>query len=237
MRPVVVSPVGRRAWRLLVLMGCLSMVVLGLGAVEARAAAPSSLAGETFTGETAKGALTGTCTGDPTGPNPNEGSFNFAVSGAATGPFPGTFTESGSFSAGPSGYLTGFSSTFTITSPAGTVTGTKRLLGQLSRALCTLIEPGTVNLSTSNLSTTYTATIPGVGQDTGSATVSMNGTLGAGGVFGEIFGSAGGPPPLTSKEQCKHGGWRTFGTAFKNQGDCVAFVASGGKNPPSVKVR
>jgi hypothetical protein len=31
-----------------------------------------------------------------------------------------------------------------------------------------------------------------------------------------------------SKEQCKHGGWRDLG--FKNQGQCVAFFASGGKN-------
>ena len=35
----------------------------------------------------------------------------------------------------------------------------------------------------------------------------------------------------TSTNQCKNGGWQTFGV-FKNQGDCVSFVASGGKNPP-----
>jgi hypothetical protein len=35
----------------------------------------------------------------------------------------------------------------------------------------------------------------------------------------------------TSKDQCKHGGWRTFGV-FKNQGDCVSFVATHGKNQP-----
>jgi hypothetical protein len=27
-----------------------------------------------------------------------------------------------------------------------------------------------------------------------------------------------------SKEQCKRGGWRNFGTRFKNEGQCVAFV-------------
>jgi hypothetical protein len=27
-----------------------------------------------------------------------------------------------------------------------------------------------------------------------------------------------------SRAQCKHGGWRNFGTMFKNQGQCVAFV-------------
>ncbi len=37
-----------------------------------------------------------------------------------------------------------------------------------------------------------------------------------------------GPP--TSKDECKNGGWQTFNTpVFKNQGDCVSFVASKGK--------
>jgi hypothetical protein len=41
------------------------------------------------------------------------------------------------------------------------------------------------------------------------------------------------PPPLpTSKDQCQNGGWRSF-PGFKNQGDCVSFVATGGKNPPA----
>ncbi len=40
------------------------------------------------------------------------------------------------------------------------------------------------------------------------------------------------PQLPTSKAQCKHGGWRSFGV-FKNQGDCVSFVATGGKNPPA----
>jgi hypothetical protein len=42
-----------------------------------------------------------------------------------------------------------------------------------------------------------------------------------------------GEPPPTSKSQCMHGGWKSFGTTFKNQGDCVTFVATGGKNGPS----
>jgi hypothetical protein len=40
------------------------------------------------------------------------------------------------------------------------------------------------------------------------------------------------PPAPTNKDQCKNGGWQSFG-GFKNQGDCVSFVASGGKNQPS----
>ena len=41
------------------------------------------------------------------------------------------------------------------------------------------------------------------------------------------------PPLPTSKDQCKNGGWQSFGTLFKNQGDCVSFVATGGKNQPT----
>ena len=42
------------------------------------------------------------------------------------------------------------------------------------------------------------------------------------------------PPLPTTKDQCKNGGWRTYGV-FKNQGDCVSFVATGRKNPPGGK--
>jgi hypothetical protein len=42
------------------------------------------------------------------------------------------------------------------------------------------------------------------------------------------------PPLPTSTDQCANGGWQTFGV-FKNQGDCVSFVATGGKNPPSAE--
>jgi hypothetical protein len=39
-------------------------------------------------------------------------------------------------------------------------------------------------------------------------------------------------PLPTSKRECKQGGWRRFGV-FKNQGDCVSFVATNGGNPPA----
>jgi hypothetical protein len=38
------------------------------------------------------------------------------------------------------------------------------------------------------------------------------------------------PALPTSKDQCKDGGWRNF-PRFKNQGDCMSFVATGGKKP------
>lgn len=36
----------------------------------------------------------------------------------------------------------------------------------------------------------------------------------------------------TTTDQCKEGGWQAYGV-FKNQGDCVSFVATQGKNPPA----
>ena len=222
MRPVVLSAGGRRGRRLMLLTGCLMLGVLGLGTVEAHAATPSSLAGETFTSQGVQGStLTGGCTG-----NGNEGSFNFSVSGTAAGPFPGTFTESGSFTALRSGFLSDFSSTFTITSTSGTVTGSKRLAGDDSAASCAFPE-----VSTSNLATAYRATINGQ-LSAGTATGSIDGFPGSRVPpnFTENFASSG-VVQLTSKAQCRDGGWQSFG--FKNQGDCVSFVASGGKNPPS----
>jgi len=43
------------------------------------------------------------------------------------------------------------------------------------------------------------------------------------------------PPPATlptTTDQCRDGGWQVF-KVFKNQGDCVSFVATQGKNPPA----
>jgi hypothetical protein len=53
--------------------------------------------------------------------------FTFAVTGVASGPYPGTFFEEGSFTLGPLFSVDEFMSEFTISSPAGTVTGTKEL--------------------------------------------------------------------------------------------------------------
>jgi hypothetical protein len=38
--------------------------------------------------------------------------------------------------------------------------------------------------------------------------------------------------PPTSTDQCKNDGWQNFGGLFKNQGDCVSFVSTKGKNSP-----
>jgi hypothetical protein len=40
------------------------------------------------------------------------------------------------------------------------------------------------------------------------------------------------PALPTDQDQCKKGGWQTYGV-FKNQGDCVSFVATHGRNQPA----
>ena len=46
------------------------------------------------------------------------------------------------------------------------------------------------------------------------------------------------PPPAPTKADCKDGGWKTMfdaqGNGFKNQGDCVSYFATDGRNPGSL---
>lgn len=89
------------------------------------------LTGETLITSEAGGQGTsqvdGTC--NPLGTS----TFTFTVTGVAVGPFPGTFVETGTFTIGPVGFpIESFEATFTITSPAGTVSGTKTLTGATS---------------------------------------------------------------------------------------------------------
>ena len=55
-------------------------------------------------------------------------------------------------------------------------------------------------------------------------------------LFQELFfpnGDAVRIPSLpTTTAECKDGGWAAFDAGFKNQGDCVSFVATQGKNAP-----
>lgn len=41
-----------------------------------------------------------------------------------------------------------------------------------------------------------------------------------------------GPSVSLDKDSCKNGGWTSLGV-FRNQGDCVSYFATGGKNPPA----
>jgi hypothetical protein len=74
----------------------------------------------------------------------------------------------------------------------------------------------------------FTAVLPSVAPGT---LISATATDAAGNTSEFAQDSAAKPLLPTSKDQCKNGGWQSFGV-FKNQGDCVSFVATGGKNLP-----
>jgi hypothetical protein len=90
-----------------------------------------------------------------------------------------------------------------------------------------------VNISPGAAAGSYPLTVSNVGMSTPSGqAITSTGTDGA-------IIVTGGPAPTptatpapaepTSKDQCKHGGWRnfTFPHPFKNQGDCIQFVNTG----------
>jgi choice-of-anchor C domain-containing protein len=55
------------------------------------------------------------------------------------------------------------------------------------------------------------------------------------GPFGPAIDNVAVTETVATKSDCKQGGWQTMidtaGNQFKNQGDCVSFFATGGKNP------
>jgi hypothetical protein len=179
-----------------------------------------------------------------------ESSFSFTVSGTASGSYPGTYTETATatFSHEPgtdqvAGPLTAYDATFTVTSGSTTVHGEKHLSatpGVDATGTCsgtetafhvsaTTIDPADIR---------YSATIDspdGRFGDEGNSAVQVGTGYSQEGVFFEYFLSdlsEARPLLPTSEDQCKKGGWKQYGV-FKNQGDCVSFVATHGKNPPS----
>ena len=197
---------------------------------------------------------------DPTGTS----SASFAVSGTATGPYPGTYTETGTITWGPqtngggTGSITSFQAQFTITSPNGTVTGSKTLESNPTSGVAICInQGGQVSLGDSVNYTATISTLTGDAIDEGTAYASFNlcrdetpdpqtcGTIGSGRIYSAVFESQDftvlPPPPApaapTSADQCKKGGWKNYPTlGFKNQGDCVSYVATHGKNEPGKNV-
>ncbi len=168
-----------------------------------------------------------------------QASFNFAVSGLATGPFPGTFSESGTvtLAAGPGPQFNGFHATFTIASQLGTVTGTKDVGEFMIHEVECQNPAAGIPFDQAELGAslvTYQATIrtaKGSVTQTGTSSVSINVLQAFGGTFDTFSEAFFGPSMPTTTEQCKDSGWQTF-AVFANQGDCVSFVATKGKNAP-----
>jgi hypothetical protein len=89
---------------------------------------------------------------------------------------------------------------------------------------------GSFTLDCDNTPHPYTLVVSGdftPGSARAEANISNNGVPGGSTTVIELVAP---PPPLpTTKDQCKDGGWQNFGDTFKNQGDCVSYVATKGK--------
>jgi hypothetical protein len=225
---------GRRGqwcrWSLVALLTALLPV--GVAAAQA-----PPLDGETLSGVPTVSNITCDLVAQPT-PH-SVGSFDFDVSGAAAGPYPGTFVETGTVQVDALNGAT-IHASYTIDSPAGTVTGTKDAVNAFGNAVfasCPAVGGIGDVVGAVGIPVTYHATID---SDTGTSNVSGPGTISvtanelpalpATGTFSETF-DASAPLLPTSKEQCKREGFAVFGV-FKNQGDCVAFIATNGANEP-----
>jgi hypothetical protein len=222
-------------------------------AAPAALAAPPTLTGETLTSCT--GSVVGCQPGDGTMTStlscpalspfiPAAGSFTFSTTGIAAGPYPGTFTEQGKVTvadlvAGDQLVLS-FEASFTIDSPAGQVRGTKRLTAS-EAGFCFDAPP--LWLALAFVQASYEAritTTAGTYRDEGATHVVvehgyLNPPSPSFSIFNEDFTSSlteTVPALPATKDECKNGGWQTFGV-FKNQGECVSFVANGGKKPPT----
>lgn len=119
-----------------VTLASIAMIALSLAipAAALGSTAPS-LTGEFLSGEGEGLDVTATCSQTGTS------TISYSVAGAAFGPYPGTFTEVGTVTIGQTptgGFILGFplkqvttlEAFFTIDSPAGQVTGSKRLIAQ-----------------------------------------------------------------------------------------------------------
>lgn len=118
----------------------------------------------------------------------------------------------------PPGVTAPFISPVAVLNPDGTfsfvfASGT----GQALPATITVYSFDPVDEVTTGVVLSTTATASTVCAD-GTSLVMTGGGGGGGGVL------------PTTADQCKKDGWAAFGV-FKNQGDCVSYVATGGSNP------
>jgi hypothetical protein len=137
-----------------------AVLTLSVPAAAAQVVPPPTLSGESFAAglfTTPAGLGSIVVTSASCNPAGNS-SFSYQVSGPAAGPYPGTFTETGTVTMGPqnnpSGFsnptalITGWTVNFTITSPTGSVTGTKTLPAGATDTvgICTTASQSPVNV-------------------------------------------------------------------------------------------
>ena len=184
-------------------------------------ASAAALDGEILTGTTASGAADCSDNGDGTS---SVYAARPGYSGLAAGPVIGTFGAGRvaiTFN-NVTGVVTDFGAVATIFPADGTDSVVVSIGLGSGQGLASCAADGSWTLNVTGA--TYVNDATG---DTGVVSVSATGSP-AGGTFTAVFG----PQLPTSKDQCKNGGWKTF-PGFKNQGDCVSYVASKGKNNPA----
>lgn len=171
------------------------------------------------------------------------------------GPYPGTWAETGTLTSGTlqpflpfptqgpelggQGDVASFSADFTIFSSAGVVTGRKRLLAPgPSPSLTCFLAPIAANLAAA-ATLCYAARLPDGSIDRGTASLFLIWVSEQAGPFRRNFAEAFQSDPSVgtcgllpeTAAACKQDAWRAF-LFFKNQGGCVAWVATGGRNVP-----
>ena len=115
------------------------------------------------------------------------------------------------------------------TAPTGKVSFTSSGPGAFSPGIACTLAPA--SSSSASCSVTYTPSANASAVRSDSITANYNGD--------SAHATSSGSTNVTvlslpsSTEQCKDGSWQNF-VVFKNQGDCVSFVATGNKNPPGV---
>jgi hypothetical protein len=182
-------------------------------------ASAAALDGETLTGT----GVSTQCLDNGDGTSSVGASRRGGYSGLAVGPVVGTFSRAnlGATFNTATGVVTDYGQYTTIYPDDGTNPVTVNIeLGSGQGVASCLDGSWTLNVT----GATYVAD----NGDTGVVSVSATGAVGGSGAFTEVFG----PRLPTSADQCKKDGWKSYG-AFKNQGDCVSYVATKGKNKPA----
>jgi hypothetical protein len=189
----------------------------------AEAGPPPPLTGETFS--TATPTITSvTCFPDQP---PFVVGGTFEASGTATGPYPGTFDETvqASITLNVPGFIYDLTASFTIDSSIGRVIGTKH---------STNFGVGCGPIDDPNATWSFNTAPLGDPADTYNALIrTPAGSFADSGLFeaalaesfDENFQSSLATSQQIDKDDCKNGGWQTYG--FTNLGVCVAFIASG----------
>ncbi len=156
------------------------------------------------------------------------GPYTVAAVGCGTGRPSGLTTT---ITANPTSIPADGKATSTITVQAKDFTGANETTGGASVTLSTTL--GTLGAVSDNGNGTYTATVT-AGTTPGPAVIS--GTINGESIANRATVTFTPPPLPTTNDQCTKGGWQGFNGVFKNQGDCVSFVATHGKNEPGKNI-